>query len=195
VTRNAGTGIPQTINILFGFSDNCYFSASIAEFLLKNEQLTMKATETTPKNKLFLRPSDVMSRYKLSRSTLYRAINEGTIPRPTKLTTRFTGWPIQIIEASLGETIKPAKERIDLKNLVNPLITLHSLALTKILATSSIPDLSIEDLNRAEELINIISPLLDLSEKPETRLPKQLAGMMEEVQNRRKVIDSMGAAQ
>lgn len=48
---------------------------------------------------VFLRLPHVLARVSISRSTLWRRVNDGTFPRPLKLSERVTVWRSEDIEA------------------------------------------------------------------------------------------------
>jgi len=53
-----------------------------------------------------LRLPDVLERSALSRSALYRLVNEGAFPRPLKLTQRSVAWVESEVEAWIDEKMK-----------------------------------------------------------------------------------------
>ncbi|WP_432648845.1 helix-turn-helix transcriptional regulator [Methylomarinum roseum] len=53
-------------------------------------------TNTNHKN--FLRTSDIVAEFGVSRSSIYRWRNNGTIPEPRRISERFVGWPREQIE-------------------------------------------------------------------------------------------------
>jgi len=61
--------------------------------------MTDQPAPQTPVHKKFLRPSDVMELYGISRATLSRWVINGKIPQPTRITKRFIGWTPDTIEA------------------------------------------------------------------------------------------------
>ena len=59
----------------------------------------------------FLRRKDILARYNITNSTLYRWIDEGRFPAPVKLVEggKASGWPLEEIEARERASI--AKQR------------------------------------------------------------------------------------
>jgi len=134
--------------------------------------------QARPTSDIFPRPKDVMRIYGISRATLYRWIRQGILPPATKLSTKFSGWPIEVIKDSLGAPPKP-KENTDQEKLIDSLVRFHSLTLNQspIFSEDSISSIefnnaqylsseneretSKKELNQAESLVDLITHLLD----------------------------------
>ena len=56
-----------------------------------------------PPGGIFLRLPQVLVRVPISRSTLWRRVNDGTFPPPSKLSARVTVWRSQDIEGWMQE--------------------------------------------------------------------------------------------
>ncbi|WP_425512818.1 helix-turn-helix transcriptional regulator [Xanthomonas arboricola] len=52
---------------------------------------------------VFLRLPQVLARVPISRSTLWRRVNDGTFPRPLKLSARVTVWRSEEIDGWMHE--------------------------------------------------------------------------------------------
>jgi|LWDU01.1.fsa_nt_gi predicted DNA-binding transcriptional regulator AlpA len=50
-------------------------------------------------NKQFYRPVDVIQIYGISRTTIFRWINEGKLPQPKRVTSRVVGWDKATLDA------------------------------------------------------------------------------------------------
>lgn len=50
----------------------------------------------------FIRIPSMCILYSLSRATIWRAVKNGTIPKPVKLTERVTAWNVGIVRAHLA---------------------------------------------------------------------------------------------
>ena len=53
-----------------------------------------------------LRLKDIIERVGLSRSSIYLKVNEGTFPKPIKLSKRAIGWPVSSIDYWIEEQIQ-----------------------------------------------------------------------------------------
>lgn len=62
--------------------------------------MTTDHQDTPSQEPKFLRPADVIKQYGISKSALYRGIESGTIPEPTRISPRFIGWAPDIIDAA-----------------------------------------------------------------------------------------------
>jgi len=56
------------------------------------------APERIPPDQVFLRLPQVLARVPISRSTLWRRVNDGSFPRPLKLSARVTVWRSEEID-------------------------------------------------------------------------------------------------
>lgn len=59
--------------------------------------MSEQSTVTAPALQ-FIRQDEVLSRTKLSRSTLYELVNAGSFPKPLKLGERINAWPLTEID-------------------------------------------------------------------------------------------------
>ncbi|MBD3652364.1 AlpA family transcriptional regulator [Kangiella sp.] len=57
-----------------------------------------------------LRLNEVIVKTKLSRSTIYRFVNEGTFPKPISLGARAVGWSEQQINEWIEQKIQEANQ-------------------------------------------------------------------------------------
>lgn len=59
-----------------------------------------------------LRLPEVLVRTGLSRSTLYRRVDEGTFPAPINLGPRAVGWPESEVQVWIEQRIAESRERV-----------------------------------------------------------------------------------
>lgn len=59
-----------------------------------------------------LRLPDVLNRTGLSRSTLYRRVDDGTFPAPINLGPRAVGWPESEIQTWIEQRIAESRDQV-----------------------------------------------------------------------------------
>ena len=57
----------------------------------------------------FIRVNDVMEITGLARSTVWRYVKSGKLPKPIKISNRYTAWRLSEIEAWMAEKIEAAQ--------------------------------------------------------------------------------------
>jgi prophage regulatory protein len=57
------------------------------------------SSDNTPSTTKFIRLPEIMRRYPLSRTTIYRLIGLGQFPAPVKISSRSVAWPESSVEA------------------------------------------------------------------------------------------------